>query len=111
MCNECLLEVKPDVGTFTTDAGANMLNFKGCVQCKKVQFLKSVVIESSCDDEFEEIRYQHVCMGCDHVVATHFYTYSQDDDEQSYNMMCLLCGSGSSNVQFNDDNKTTEDIT
>lgn len=41
-----------------------------------------------------------VCTICNHVVADHFYTYIQDEEEQSYNMECLLCGAGCSQTLF-----------
>lgn len=109
MCKDCLIEVKPEVDTHTTDSGANMLNFKACAACGKKGFLKSNVIKHDLDggdeDEdmtIEELHYQHLCAMCGHVVAEHFYTYTQDDEEQEFNMECLLCGRGGKSVVFAD---------
>jgi len=66
MCKDCIKEFRPDVGTNSSDSGANMLNYKACVKCQKLTLLRSVPVseEKDEDDEIdqvtEEIRFQRM---------------------------------------------------
>ena len=80
MCRLCLLEVQPDRLRTALEAGAYVLNFKGCAGCsqravnlKEVNRVASVQVE---EDEIESettesISYSHACGNCGHVVAVH----------------------------------------
>ena len=59
-----------------------MANFRGCKQCSKNNITSRPVIEdheedSDCDEDDEDcevvenIKYEHVCGVCDHLIAKH----------------------------------------
>lgn len=72
MCKQCLVEIRPDVETHTSDSGANMLNFKGCTQCNAVTMLKAINLVKEVDDDedndqfSEEIRFQRMFLYHNH---------------------------------------------
>ena len=49
-------------------------------------------------DEKEIIRFEHVCMLCNHVVAKHLHEFWVEDGYQEYRMECLLCGLGQDSI-------------
>ena len=46
--------------------------------------------------EDRELKYNHVCPNCGHVICEHFYswTYHEDKNADIEMMQCRLCGSG-----------------
>ncbi|XP_065910883.1 protein Churchill-like [Dysidea avara] len=101
MCINCLKTNTPDRGSTCLEKGAYLMNFAGCHACKNVGFLKEESKVSEEDDDGEEtVTYNHVCKECDHIVASHEYTFSVDDGFQEYSMNCTLCGYGSATVSI-----------
>jgi hypothetical protein len=99
MCQDCLLECRPDRGSLCLDDGAYLLNFKGCVVCGKRSRPNN---DDRCEQEEEggneectETTFTHVCSGCGHQVASHYYRETLNVGYVCYLMECSLCGKGS----------------
>jgi len=95
-----------------------LLNYKECFHCKDRSQLKATsphTDDQSNEDhddsngittvESEEIiEFTHVCNGCGHVVAAHYYSFlvtkkvrpgeEENEIHQEYMMDCVLCGKG-----------------
>eukprot|EP00730_Choanoeca_flexa_P007637 TRINITY_DN12364_c1_g16_i1.p1 TRINITY_DN12364_c1_g16~~TRINITY_DN12364_c1_g16_i1.p1 ORF type:complete len:139 (+),score=2.53 TRINITY_DN12364_c1_g16_i1:243-659(+) len=125
MCKSCVKESAPDRGSFVAEKSTYYINFKGCSQCGVKQMLLFQALpadsddsdfdggeqrprsegpdsdsdsDSNSDDEFrsEEIRHNHICDKCGHIIARHEYTCTYSRNSQYETMVCRLCGRGSS---------------
>lgn len=75
------------------DDGTYMMNYSKCAVCQALEtLLIDGKVRSEDEDGQEIITYQHVCPNCEHVVASHEYTFCVDDQYMMYTMSCALCG-------------------
>uniref|UniRef100_A0A3P9KZU5 Protein Churchill n=1 Tax=Oryzias latipes TaxID=8090 RepID=A0A3P9KZU5_ORYLA len=82
MCNGCVQKEYPDRGNTCLENGSYLMNYLGCANCHKRDFVL-INNKSTEDDDGEEIvTYDHVCKNCDHVIARHEYTFSVVDEYQ-----------------------------
>jgi len=101
MCVHCLREAFPERHRCTLERGTYFLNFAGCYQCKQrndfpIETSRTTKEEKSEEEMEETIEYDHTCKQCNHVIARHFYSYTENHEAeiQDYNMSCALCGKG-----------------
>lgn len=95
MCVKCVKHERPDRGSSMVEKGAYMANFVGCAECKHVSIMLGVSKEERKDTEMSnELKYDHICQQCSHVIAQHWYRFVCTDDQHSYRMVCDLCGEG-----------------
>ena len=95
-------------GSSCLETGAYLLNFAGCYECKRKGFLKEDSKVTQEDDDGEEtVTYdrkyvQHefdadilstdVCKECNHIIASHEYTFSVDDGFQVLELLVYYHG-------------------
>ncbi|KAJ7305087.1 hypothetical protein JRQ81_010913 [Phrynocephalus forsythii] len=71
---------------------------KGCVECKKRDFL--IITNKTTEEDGEEIiTYDHICKNCHHIIPRHEYTFSVVDDYQEYTMLCMLRGRAEDSIR------------
>ncbi|XP_042302765.1 protein Churchill [Sceloporus undulatus] len=92
MCGGCVKTEYPSRGNTCLENGSYLMNFVGCIECKKKEFVMITNRAREEEDGEEIITYDHVCKNCHHVIARHEYTFSVVDDYQEYTMLCMLCG-------------------
>ncbi|XP_003386737.2 PREDICTED: protein Churchill-like [Amphimedon queenslandica] len=101
MCKDCLKEICPNRGNVCLETGSYLLNYSGCASCKSLSFIlikeKNVAEEENGD---ETVTYNHTCNECGHLIASHEYTFTLDEEFQEYSMNCALCGYGSDTVSI-----------
>jgi len=101
MCRDCVKEQHPQRGTICLESGSYLLNFAACKDCGKKEPFKITDKTSQEDDDGEElVTYKHLCSSCDHLVATHEYTFRVEGQYQEYTMTCLLCGTAAATVSI-----------
>ena len=89
MCKDCLFEVRPDVESHVTDSGANMLNYKGCINCKQVTLLKSVEVSRETEDDedndiaSEELRFERMFQSLEFYLILPLFTMNVFADHVS----------------------------
>ncbi|ORX57878.1 churchill-like protein [Piromyces finnis] len=100
MCQECVIEVSPDRGNITVESGFYPLNMKKCKNCQTFSTPKTTdyVNDETEDSTSITITYNHTCSKCNHLIASHEYTYQLNDGYHEYTMNCDLCGMGEANV-------------
>ena len=81
------------------DTGAYMLNLASCARCGARQLKEAgrctVETDLAGIGSYEEnVKFQHVCSSCDYVVAVHDYSFTVDGSLQTFEMSCMLCGTG-----------------
>ena len=110
-------------GRMCLEAGAYLVNSNSCSQCSNRNLVTRTVDntdnesrDSWDEDEevevVEDIKYNHVCGSCDHIIALHKvrkvitmkvfwsivlilqYKFWLEEGRQEYKMECLLCGIG-----------------
>uniref|UniRef100_A0A8C7Z636 Protein Churchill n=1 Tax=Oryzias sinensis TaxID=183150 RepID=A0A8C7Z636_9TELE len=97
MCNGCVQKEYPDRGNTCLENGSYLMNYLGCANCHKRDFVL-INNKSTEDDDGEEIDHLYVCKNCDHVIARHEYTFSVVDEYQEYTMLCMLCGKAEDSI-------------
>ncbi|XP_068683569.1 protein Churchill-like isoform X3 [Montipora foliosa] len=102
------------MGTICLESGSYLLNFASCKECGRREPLKVTdKVDEEDDDGEEMVTYKpDVCASCDHVVATHEYTFKVEGCYQEYTMTCLLCGTAADSVSIlpNDPTENTNHI-
>uniref|UniRef100_A0A674IX30 Protein Churchill n=1 Tax=Terrapene triunguis TaxID=2587831 RepID=A0A674IX30_9SAUR len=78
-------------GNTCLENGSFLLNYVGCVECNKRDFVLIANRATEEEDGEEIITYDHVCKNCHHMIARHEYTFSVVDD---YQVCCLTCCHG-----------------
>ncbi|CAH3182604.1 unnamed protein product [Porites lobata] len=109
MCQDCVKEKHPQRGTICLESGSYLMNFASCIACGRKEPLKITDKSTEEDEDGEElITYKHVCPSCDHIVASHEYTFRVEGQYQEYMMTCLLCGTAADSVSIlpEDSNRT-----
>lgn len=96
------MDLCPERGRTCLENGSYLLNYKGCGGCGQRDFIKIIDREVTRNDDEteEEVTFTHVCSLCEHVIATHEYSFSVDDQDQQYSMNCMLCGFGEDTCSF-----------
>ncbi|OWK57478.1 protein Churchill [Lonchura striata] len=100
MCGGCVGTEYPERGTTCLEGGSFLLNFVGCAQCGRRDF---VLVNNRAEDlqgGEEIVTYDHLCKNCHHLIAHHEYTFSVVDDYQEYTMLCLLCGRAEDSISI-----------
>ncbi|XP_067847421.1 protein Churchill isoform X1 [Heptranchias perlo] len=92
MCAGCVQKEYPERGNTCLENGSFLLNYVGCVECSKRDFVLITNRTQEDDDGEEIVTYDHVCQNCHHIIARHEYTFTVVDDYQEYTMLCMLCG-------------------
>ncbi|XP_053922665.1 protein Churchill isoform X1 [Cuculus canorus] len=107
MCGGCVGTEYPERGTTCLEGGSFLLNFVGCAQCGRRDFVLLSNRAAGLQDGEEIVTYDRagrapagggglgfkdLCKNCHHLIARHEYTFSVVDDYQEYTMLCLLCG-------------------
>ncbi|XP_068683567.1 protein Churchill-like isoform X1 [Montipora foliosa] len=114
MCRVCVKQELPQRGTICLESGSYLLNFASCKECGRREPLKVTdKVDEEDDDGEEMVTYKpDVCASCDHVVATHEYTFKVEGCYQEYTMTCLLCGTAADSVSIlpNDPTENTNHI-
>uniref|UniRef100_K7FTV0 Protein Churchill n=1 Tax=Pelodiscus sinensis TaxID=13735 RepID=K7FTV0_PELSI len=87
-------------GNTCLENGSFLLNYVGCVECNKRDFVLITNRATDDDDGEEIITYDHVCKNCHHMIARHEYTFSVVDEYQEYTMLCLLCGRAEDSISI-----------
>uniref|UniRef100_A0A8C8DFB9 Protein Churchill n=1 Tax=Oryzias sinensis TaxID=183150 RepID=A0A8C8DFB9_9TELE len=64
MCNGCVQKEYPDRGNTCLENGSYLMNYLGCANCHKRDFVL-INNKSTEDDDGEEI--DHLCMNCSHI--------------------------------------------
>nr|XP_060628587.1 protein Churchill isoform X2 [Anolis sagrei ordinatus] len=82
MCGGCVKTEYPSRGNTCLENGSYLLNYVGCTECKKRDFVMITNRAREEEDGEEIITYDHVCKNCHHVIARHEYTFSVVDDYQ-----------------------------
>ncbi|XP_077789742.1 protein Churchill isoform X1 [Podarcis muralis] len=82
MCGGCVKTEYPSRGNTCLENGSYLMNYVGCIECKKKDFVLITNKVAEDDDGEEIITYDHVCKNCHHVIARHEYTFSVVDDYQ-----------------------------
>ncbi|XP_032919556.1 protein Churchill isoform X2 [Catharus ustulatus] len=121
MCGGCVGTEYPERGTTCLEGGSFLLNFVGCAQCGRRDFVLVSNRAEGLQGEEEIVTYDHLCKNCHHLIARHEYTFSVVDDYQSlkgfrasslcpglcgvppaleYTMLCLLCGRAEDSVSI-----------
>ncbi|ELR25213.1 churchill domain containing 1, putative [Acanthamoeba castellanii str. Neff] len=100
MCRRCLVHVCPQRDRTCLSSGSYLLNFKGCGECGKMEFIKIAELEKNETETDETVTYQHQCSECSHKIADHEYTFTIDGEYQEYAMNCVLCGYGEDRVSI-----------
>ncbi|KAM6309142.1 protein Churchill [Aegotheles albertisi] len=99
MCGGCVDTEYPERGTTCLEGGSFLLNFVGCAQCGRRDFvLLGNRAATGLRGGEESVSYDHLCKNCHHLIAHHEYTFSVVDDYQEYTMLCLLCGRGDDSI-------------
>ncbi|TFJ98513.1 U1 small nuclear ribonucleoprotein 70 kDa [Platysternon megacephalum] len=88
------------LGNTCLENGSFLLNYVGCVECNKRDFVLIANRATEEEDGEEIITYDHVCKNCHHMIARHEYTFSVVDDYQEYTMLCLLCGRAEDSISI-----------
>uniref|UniRef100_A0A8D2PSH2 Protein Churchill n=1 Tax=Zosterops lateralis melanops TaxID=1220523 RepID=A0A8D2PSH2_ZOSLA len=70
-------------GTTCLEGGSFLLNFVGCAQCGRRDFVLVDNRAEGLDGGEEIVTYDHLCKNCHHLIARHEYTFSVVDDYQS----------------------------
>ncbi|NXS04270.1 CHUR protein, partial [Oxylabes madagascariensis] len=73
-------------GTTCLEGGSFLLNFVGCAQCGRRDFVLVGNRAAGLHGGEEIVTYDHLCKNCHHLIARHEYTFSVVDDYQ----VCLL---------------------
>ena len=100
MCRQCLVEAPPQRQTTTHDGGFYYANFRCCAQCATTsqqpprETNRRETTEEENDEYIETVVFEHVCVGCNHVIAAHEYSLTIHGDIQEHAMVCALCGKG-----------------
>ena len=117
MCLQCLKQDSPDRGRVCFDTGANMLNLLPCAHCGKLARPRNFALEPSSESdnsdsdetdlETEKKIFQHTCVYCGHIIATHMFTFVIDYRRKihKYSMYCKLCGKGVDQSQYDQPSK------
>ncbi|KAM9146848.1 protein Churchill isoform 1-T1 [Pangshura tecta] len=100
MCGGCVETEYPSRGNTCLENGSFLLNYVGCVECNKRDFVLIANRATEEEDGEEIITYDHVCKNCHHMIARHEYTFSVVDDYQEYTMLCLLCGRAEDSISI-----------
>ena len=102
MCQQCVIELMPQRGSWVTDSGCYVVNLKACHGCgqrlhlSEVQERARTCVEEEEEDEYEEdISFQHTCSHCGHILGTHHYVFRVDQHVQETFMDCGVCGQAS----------------
>ncbi|XP_039393177.1 protein Churchill isoform X4 [Mauremys reevesii] len=82
MCGGCVETEYPSRGNTCLENGSFLLNYVGCVECNKRDFVLIANRATEEEDGEEIITYDHVCKNCHHMIAKHEYTFSVVDDYQ-----------------------------
>lgn len=91
MCRVCVKQELPQRGTICLESGSYLLNFASCKECGRREPLKITdKVDEEDDDGEEMVTYKHVCASCDHVVATHEYTFRVEGPYQVYGTILLF---------------------
>ncbi|XP_078262434.1 protein Churchill [Rhinoraja longicauda] len=98
MCVGCVQREYPDRGNTCLENGSYLLNFGGCAECSKIDFVLITNRTQDDDDGEEIITYDHICQNCNHLIARHEYTFTVVDDYQEYTMLCMLCGKAEDSI-------------
>jgi hypothetical protein len=105
MCRECVVEWECSRQRSCFDTGAYLANFRGCV-CRRPRLggLKAAARTEDDDGTRQDVVFDHVCVGCDHVVAQHEYSFEVSTaggvTTQCFTMTCGLCGRGVDEKEF-----------
>ncbi|XP_041262167.1 protein Churchill isoform X3 [Onychostruthus taczanowskii] len=107
MCGGCVGTEYPERGTTCLEGGSFLLNFVGCAQCGRRDFVLVSNRAEELDGGEEIVTYDRavggpgdLCKNCHHLIARHEYTFSVVDDYQEYTMLCLLCGRAEDSVSI-----------
>uniref|UniRef100_A0A8C3UEH2 Protein Churchill n=1 Tax=Catharus ustulatus TaxID=91951 RepID=A0A8C3UEH2_CATUS len=92
MCGGCVGTEYPERGTTCLEGGSFLLNFVGCAQCGRRDFVLVSNRAEGLQGEEEIVTYDHLCKNCHHLIARHEYTFSVVDDYQ----VCVLSPKSSS---------------
>lgn len=76
------------------EKGCYVLNWVACHGCGETDPPVAIEREASGDGvaAAETVTYKHACVKCQHVVASHSYTFEVQGDFQCFEMECGLCG-------------------
>ncbi|XP_041070839.1 protein Churchill isoform X1 [Carcharodon carcharias] len=85
-------------GNTCLENGSFLLNYVGCAECSKRDFVLIANRTQDDDDGEELVTYDHVCQNCHHIIAQHEYTFTVVDDYQEYTMLCMLCGKAEDSI-------------
>ncbi|XP_041262166.1 protein Churchill isoform X2 [Onychostruthus taczanowskii] len=83
MCGGCVGTEYPERGTTCLEGGSFLLNFVGCAQCGRRDFVLVSNRAEELDGGEEIVTYDHLCKNCHHLIARHEYTFSVVDDYQA----------------------------
>ncbi|XP_014734311.1 PREDICTED: protein Churchill isoform X1 [Sturnus vulgaris] len=83
MCGGCVGTEYPERGTTCLEGGSFLLNFVGCAQCGRRDFVLVSNRAEGLQGEEEIVTYDHLCKNCHHLIARHEYTFSVVDDYQN----------------------------
>ncbi|XP_010562677.1 PREDICTED: protein farnesyltransferase subunit beta-like [Haliaeetus leucocephalus] len=100
MCGGCVGTEYPERGTTCLEGGSFLLNFVGCAQCGRRDFVLLGNRAAGLHGGDEIVTYDHLCKNCHHLIARHEYTFSVVDDYQEYTMLCLLCGRAEDSISI-----------
>ncbi|XP_048456400.1 protein Churchill [Rhincodon typus] len=87
-------------GNTCLENGSFLLNYVGCAECRKRDFVLITNRTQDDDDGEEIVTYDHVCQNCHHIIAQHEYTFTVVDDYQEYTMLCMLCGKAEDSISI-----------
>uniref|UniRef100_A0A8D0KQ44 Protein Churchill n=1 Tax=Strix occidentalis caurina TaxID=311401 RepID=A0A8D0KQ44_STROC len=82
MCGGCVGTEYPERGTTCLEGGSFLLNFVGCAQCGRRDFVLLGNRAAGLHGGEEIVTYDHLCKNCHHLIARHEYTFSVVDDYQ-----------------------------
>ncbi|XP_063189536.1 protein Churchill isoform X2 [Chroicocephalus ridibundus] len=82
MCGGCVGTEYPERGTTCLEGGSFLLNFVGCAQCGRRDFVLLSNRAAGLHGGDEIVTYDHLCKNCHHLIARHEYTFSVVDDYQ-----------------------------
>ncbi|XP_053801026.1 protein Churchill isoform X1 [Vidua macroura] len=97
MCGGCVGTEYPERGTTCLEGGSFLLNFVGCAQCGRRDFVLVSNRAEGLHGGEEIVTYDHLCKNCHHLIARHEYTFSVVDDYQPppfpspRNIPCCAC--------------------
>ena len=86
-------------GSTVLESGCYSPNFLACKACGSRQMPKASQVRSEEDEDddgevVEETEYEHRCVECGHVVATHWHKFTSGKHSRLWCMECALCGRG-----------------